>query len=85
MFRELVSVRKQELEVILATREAKISRIMVQSQPGQIVCNTYLKKKKKTITKKDWWSGSRCRPYVCVPQTHKNTDRGKKIQFRSEY
>jgi hypothetical protein len=33
--------------VILATQEEEIRRIMVQSQPGRIVCKTYLKKKKK--------------------------------------
>jgi hypothetical protein len=36
--------------VILATQEAEIRRIMVQSQPGQIVCKTISQKKKK-ITK----------------------------------
>jgi hypothetical protein len=33
--------------VILATQEAEIRRIMVQSQPGQIVCKTISQKKKK--------------------------------------
>jgi hypothetical protein len=41
--------------VIPATQEAEIRRITVQSQPRQIL-------KKKPITKKGWWSGSRCRP-----------------------
>jgi hypothetical protein len=52
--------------VILATQEAEIRRIAIQSQPRQIVCETpHLKKnqnnKKKTFTKKGWWNGSRCR------------------------
>jgi hypothetical protein len=37
--------------VILATQEAEIRRIVVQSQPGQIVYKTHSQKKKK-ITKK---------------------------------
>jgi hypothetical protein len=41
------------IPVILATQEAGIRRI--------IVCET-LSILKKPITKKDWWSGSRCRP-----------------------
>jgi hypothetical protein len=32
------------MTVILATQEAEIRRIMVQSQPGQIVNETYLEK-----------------------------------------
>jgi hypothetical protein len=32
----------------------------IQSQPRQIVRKTL--SRKKPITKKDWWSGSRCRP-----------------------
>jgi hypothetical protein len=48
------------MPVILATQEAGIRKIVVQSQPGQIVHETLSQKKK--ITKKVWWSGSRCRP-----------------------
>jgi hypothetical protein len=43
------------MSVILATQEAEIRRIVVQSQPGQIVSETL--SQKKTITKKglvDW-------------------------------
>jgi hypothetical protein len=40
--------------VILATQEAEIRRIEVQSQP-----RPYLKK--NLSPKKGWWSGSRCR------------------------
>jgi hypothetical protein len=36
---------------MLATQEAEIRRITVQSQPGQIVCET-LKNSQKPITKK---------------------------------
>jgi hypothetical protein len=42
---------------MLATQEAEIRRIEVQSQPGKIVHETI--SKKIPITKKDWWSGSR--------------------------
>jgi hypothetical protein len=44
--------------VILATQEAKIRRIMVQSQPRQIVLETL---SKKLITKRGWQSSSRCK------------------------
>jgi hypothetical protein len=40
--------------VVLATQEAEIRRISVQSQPRQIVYKTLSGKKKKTITKKGW-------------------------------
>jgi hypothetical protein len=46
--------------VILPTQEAEIRKIMVQSQPRQIVRETL--SQKKPITKKGWESGSRCRP-----------------------
>jgi hypothetical protein len=52
--------------VILATKETEIRKLEVWSQPGQIVQET-LSQKKKTITKKGWWSGSRCRPWVQAP------------------
>jgi hypothetical protein len=39
--------------VILATQEAEIRRIEVQSQPRQIVCETLSKKKKKKKKEKD--------------------------------
>jgi hypothetical protein len=42
--------------VILATQEAEIRRIEVQSQPGQIVHETL--SQKIPNTKKDWGSGS---------------------------
>jgi hypothetical protein len=49
------------IPVILATWKAEIKRIVVQSQPGQIVHkilsqNTKLHKT-KNFTKKGWWSG----------------------------
>jgi hypothetical protein len=43
--------------------------IAVQSQPRQIVCETL--SRKKSITKKGWWSGSRCRPGVQTPALQK--------------
>jgi hypothetical protein len=46
--------------VILATQEVEIRRIMVGSQPRQIVLKTL--SRKKSITEKGWWSGSKCRP-----------------------
>jgi hypothetical protein len=53
--------------VILATQEAEIRRITVQGQPRQIVCETL--SQKEQITKKGWWSGSRCRHWA--PHTQK--------------
>jgi hypothetical protein len=47
------------MHVILATQKTELRRIVVQSQPGQIVHKTLCQKK---IIKKDWWSGLRCRP-----------------------
>jgi hypothetical protein len=46
--------------VIIATKKAEIKRIMVQSQPVQMVCE--MLSQKKAFTKKGWWSDSRCRP-----------------------
>jgi hypothetical protein len=48
------------MPVILAVQEAEIRRIVVSSQSRQIACETPISK--KSITKKGWWSGSRCRP-----------------------
>jgi hypothetical protein len=50
--------------VIVATQEAEIRRIVVQSQPRQIVLRPCLEKKP---TEKGCWSGSRCRPQVQSP------------------
>jgi hypothetical protein len=44
--------------VILATQVAEIRKIMVQNQPGEIVHEIST----KPITRKGWYSGSRCRP-----------------------
>jgi hypothetical protein len=49
------------MPAILATQEAEIRRIEVQSQSGQIVLREPIWKKKPS-TKKGWWGGSRCRP-----------------------
>jgi hypothetical protein len=49
--------------VILATQEAEIRRIMVQSQPRKIVLETLSQKTHHGEgKKKGWWSGSRFRP-----------------------
>jgi hypothetical protein len=59
--------------------EAEITRIVVQSQPGQIVHKRpYLE---KPFTERGWWSGSRCRPWVQapVPQKKKKKERKKSI------
>jgi hypothetical protein len=41
---------------------------------------------KKTITKKGWWSGSRCRPWVQtpVPHTHTHTHKRNESVMRTE-
>jgi hypothetical protein len=49
--------------VILATQDTEIRMLQVQTQPRKIVCETLSQKKiHKKKEKKDWWSGSRCRP-----------------------
>jgi hypothetical protein len=48
--------------VILATQEAEIRRIEVQSQPGKIIHENPILKKIHHTQKKVWQSGSRCRP-----------------------
>jgi hypothetical protein len=42
--------------VILSTQKPEIRRIMVRSQPRQIVWRPYLK---KTLHQNGWWSGLR--------------------------
>jgi hypothetical protein len=48
------------MPVILATQEAEIRRIVVRSQPGQIIPQDPILEKR--FTKKGWWGDSRCRP-----------------------
>jgi hypothetical protein len=43
----------------LATQEAEVRRIVVKSQPGEIVLETL---SQKSLHKRGWWSGPRCRP-----------------------
>jgi hypothetical protein len=40
--------------IILATQEAEIRRIMVQSQPGQVVCKTLSQKTHHTKGLAEW-------------------------------
>jgi hypothetical protein len=47
------------MPLIPAARKAEFRRIAVQSQPGKMVLKIISQKKKKNITKKSWWSGSR--------------------------
>jgi hypothetical protein len=59
------------MPIIPAAQEAEIRRITVPSQPQQIVHETPISK--KTISKKSWWSGLRCRLRVEFKlQYHKN-------------
>jgi hypothetical protein len=51
----------------------EIRRIVVQSQPGQIIYETV---SKNPITKKDWWSGQGIAPEVNL-QYHNNTKQNK--------
>jgi hypothetical protein len=50
------------MPVILAIQEAEIRRIIVKGQPRQRIQETLPQNKQTKITKKGWWSGSRCRP-----------------------
>jgi hypothetical protein len=57
---------------------------VVWSQPGQIVYKTLCGK--KPITKKGWWNGSRCRPWVqtLIPQKQNKNKNNKKKKPRRE-
>jgi hypothetical protein len=48
--------------IILATQEAEVRRISIQSQPRQIVHETLSPPPPKKSQKKGWWNGSRYRP-----------------------
>jgi hypothetical protein len=66
------------MPVILATQEAEIRRIMVQSQPlANSSTRPYLKKP-ITHKKKCWWSDSRCRPWVQTPVLEKEKKKKEK-------
>jgi hypothetical protein len=63
LFNEFFYIGRQWLmPVMLATQEAEIRRIKVRSQPRQVLLWDPISK--KPITKKSWWNGSRCRPWV---------------------
>jgi hypothetical protein len=62
------------MRVILATQDAEIRRITVSSQPrANSSRDSFLK---IVITKKGWWSGSRCRTWVQT-QYHKTKNKQK--------
>jgi hypothetical protein len=67
------------MPVILATQETKIRRIMVRSQPRQIVHKTL---SQKTHHKKRLGDGSRCRPWVQTPVLQKQ--KLKKYEFHED-
>jgi hypothetical protein len=69
IYRDLASKKKKAavhqwlLPVIPATQDADQEDHSLKPTPGKKFMRPYLKKKKKKkITKKGWWSGSRCRP-----------------------
>jgi hypothetical protein len=70
--------------VILAIQEAVIRRIVVPSQPRQINSSWDSILKKSHHKKKDWWSGSRYRPWVKTPvlEKKKKKKERKKITLR---
>jgi hypothetical protein len=47
------------MHIILAIQEAEIRKIVVQSQPGQIV---HVDPILQNPSQKGWWSASKCRP-----------------------
>jgi hypothetical protein len=63
------------MPIILATREAEIRRITVRSQPRQIILWDPISKQTHH-KKKDWWSGSSCRPWVQALVPKKTSERG---------
>jgi hypothetical protein len=63
------------MPIILATLEAEIRRILVQSQPGQIVHKTLYQK--KTITKKGLMEWFRVKALSSKPSTTKTKTKCK--------
>jgi hypothetical protein len=63
------------MPVILAIQEEETRRITVWSQPRQ---NSSRDPISKTITKKGWWSDSRCRPWVQTPELKKPNEQKQK-------
>jgi hypothetical protein len=53
------------MPVLLATQKPEMRKIVVWRHPGQIVRETL--SQKNPTTKKGWYNGSRCRPWVQTP------------------
>jgi hypothetical protein len=64
------------MPIILTSQEAEIRSITVPSQARQI---SLWDPRKYPSQKQNWWSGSRCRPWVqtLAPYTHTHTSSGK--------
>jgi hypothetical protein len=71
------------MSVILATQEAKIRRIVVQSQPRQIVCET-LSQKKNPSLKRAGGVAQGVSPEI-KPQSHKKKKKKKGLQESSRF
>jgi hypothetical protein len=69
------------MPIILVSQEAEIRRILVQSQPGQIVHpRPYLEKNHHK--QKVWWSGSSCRPRVQTLSKKREREREKGLLLK---
>jgi hypothetical protein len=58
------------MPIVQDTQKAEIGRIVVGSQPRQIVLRKHMSK--KSFIKKGWQSGSRCRSWVQAPVPQKS-------------
>jgi hypothetical protein len=84
MIKKYIVARHQwHTPVILATQEAEIRRIAVQSQPWSNSSQDPILKKTHH-NQKGWWSDSRCRPWVQTPVRQKEKERKKYTAFMYE-